>query len=93
CGIRHLPGAACLVHFIQIRSAPGRNLIPLPAGINLIPVWRRRFVVNGQVQIKGKLSAENMLVFLPFGLCISALLSRQRNPEPHSPCIGTEPVF
>ena len=28
CGIRHLPGAACLVHFIQIRSDAGRNSAP-----------------------------------------------------------------
>lgn len=55
------------MHFIQIRSAPGRN--SAPAGINLIP-YAASVVVNGKVQISEII--ENMLVFLPFGLCISA---------------------
>ena len=80
---RYLSGA-----FIQIRSAPGRN--SAPAGINLIP-YAASVVVNGKVQISEII--ENMLVFLPFPPLHLSLLSGQRNPEPHSPCIGTEPVF
>lgn len=56
------------MHFIQIRLAPGRN--SAPAGINLIP-YAASVVVNGKVQISEII--ENMLVFLPFGLCISAI--------------------
>ena len=59
---RYLSGA-----FIQIRSAPGE--IPHLRGINLIP-YAASVVVNGKVQISEII--ENMLVFLPFGLCISA---------------------
>ena len=86
-GIRRLSGAACLVHFIQILLRPEE--IPHLRGINLIP-YAASVVVNGKVQISEII--ENMLVFLPFGLCISPSTG-QRNSEPHSPCIGTEPVF
>ena len=81
---------ALLVWCILFKFALHPEEIPHLRGINLIP-YAASVVVNGKVQISEII--ENMLVFLPFGRLHLSLLSGQRNPEPHSPCIGTEPVF
>ena len=57
---------ALLVWCILFKFALRPEEIPHLRGINLIP-YAASVVVNGKVQI-----SENMLVFLPFGLCISA---------------------
>lgn len=58
-----------LVWCILFKFALRPEEIPHLRGINLIP-YAASVVVNGKVQISEII--ENMLVFLPFGLCISA---------------------
>ena len=60
---------ALLVWCILFKFALRPEEIPHLRGINLIP-YAAAVVVNGKVQISEII--ENMLVFLPFGLCISA---------------------
>ena len=60
---------ALLVWCILFKFALRPEEIPHLRGINLIP-YAASVVVNGKVQISEII--ENMLVFLPFGLCISA---------------------
>lgn len=60
---------ALLVWCILFKFALRPEEIPHLRGINLIP-YAVSVVVNGKVQISEII--ENMLVFLPFGLCISA---------------------
>ena len=61
---------ALLVWCILFKFALRPEEIPHLRGINLIP-YAASVVVNGKVQISEII--ENMLVFLPFGLCISAI--------------------
>lgn len=60
---------ALLVWCILFKFALRPEEIPHLRGINLVP-YAASVVVNGKVQISEII--ENMLVFLPFGLCISA---------------------
>ena len=60
---------ALLVWCILFKFSLRPEEIPHLRGINLIP-YAASVVVNGKVQISEII--ENMLVFLPFGLCISA---------------------
>ena len=60
---------ALLVWCIYSNSLCARKKFRHLRGINLIP-YAASVVVNGKVQISEII--ENMLVFLPFGLCISA---------------------
>ena len=61
---------ALLAWCILFKFALRPEEIPHLRGINLIP-YAASVVVNGKVQISEII--ENMLVFLPFGLCISAI--------------------
>ena len=61
---------ALLVWCILFKFALRPEEIPHLRGINLVP-YAASVVVNGKVQISEII--ENMLVFLPFGLCISAI--------------------
>ena len=74
---------ALLVWCILCKFALRPEEIPHLRGINLIP-YAESVIVNGKVQMSE--IVENMFLFLPFGLCISAFYPENaRNGSARSP--------